>query len=493
MALCVEEDPSSDWDDVEEEEEEEEPCQDLFSCKMFRNVEDMLENCKAVHKFDLNGFFKAKGLDFYGRIKLINFIRKLSPRPIDVTDAVTPYPWDDDTYLKPVLAPDPLLHWDCGSDTEEEEEDKDAPDLVDEKSTNDVRAVEEELVEARCQLDRMKHFVQELVTENSRKPTEPHVDDDDSYFESYSHFGIHREMLQDKVRTEAYRDFMTLNKALFQDKIVLDVGCGTGILSMIAAQCGAKKVIGVDNSDILYSAIEIVRENKLEETVDLIKGKIEEVELPIDQVDIIISEWMGYFLLFESMLDSVLFARDKWLSPGGKVFPDKCSLHLVAINDDQLWKNHIGYWDDVYGYKMSCMKKAAITEALIDVVNSDTVMTDSCIVKEIDICKVSGQELDFEADFQLQVVKEGMCTGLVGYFEAEFNGDVKIAFSCSPSHSPTHWKQTVFLLPKRMQLFKGKIIEGRLGCKRNLAYRRSLDIQLNFVGLPGYTIKYCIA
>ena len=31
------------------------------------------------------------------------------------------------------------------------------------------------------------------------------------------------------------------------------------------------------------------------------------------------------------------------------VFPDKCSLHLVAINDDQLWKNHIGYWDDVYG------------------------------------------------------------------------------------------------------------------------------------------------
>ena len=61
MALCVEEDPSSDWDDVEEEEEEEEPCQDLFSCKMFRNVEDMLENCKAVHKFDLNGFFKAKG------------------------------------------------------------------------------------------------------------------------------------------------------------------------------------------------------------------------------------------------------------------------------------------------------------------------------------------------------------------------------------------------------------------------------------------------
>lgn len=47
--------------------------------------------------------------------------------------------------------------------------------------------------------------------------------------------------------------------------------------------------------------------------ITLIKGKIEEVELPIDKVDIIISEWMGYCLLYESMLDTVLFARDKWL------------------------------------------------------------------------------------------------------------------------------------------------------------------------------------
>lgn len=47
--------------------------------------------------------------------------------------------------------------------------------------------------------------------------------------------------------------------------------------------------------------------------ITLVKGKIEEIELPVDKVDIIISEWMGYCLLYESMLDTVLFARDKWL------------------------------------------------------------------------------------------------------------------------------------------------------------------------------------
>ena len=47
--------------------------------------------------------------------------------------------------------------------------------------------------------------------------------------------------------------------------------------------------------------------------VTIIKGKVEEVELPVEKVDIIISEWMGYCLFYESMLNTVLYARDKWL------------------------------------------------------------------------------------------------------------------------------------------------------------------------------------
>ena len=59
------------------------------------------------------------------------------------------------------------------------------------------------------------------------------------------------------------------------------------------------------------------------------------------QVDIIISEWMGYFLLYESMLDTVLFARDKWLCPGGLLLPDKCTLSVVAIEDAEY---RSGFW-----------------------------------------------------------------------------------------------------------------------------------------------------
>ena len=67
----------------------------------------------------------------------------------------------------------------------------------------------------------------------------------DYYFDSYAHYGIHEEMLKDEVRTLTYRNAMIHNKHLFKNKVVLDIGCGTGILSMFAAKAGAAHVIGV--------------------------------------------------------------------------------------------------------------------------------------------------------------------------------------------------------------------------------------------------------
>ena len=69
--------------------------------------------------------------------------------------------------------------------------------------------------------------------------------------------------------------------------------------------------------------------------ITLVKGKLEDVPLPIQQFDIIISEWMGYFLLYESMLDTVLLARDRYLKPGGLIFPDTATLYLSAIEDSE--------------------------------------------------------------------------------------------------------------------------------------------------------------
>ena len=123
-------------------------------------------------------------------------------------------------------------------------------------------------------------------------------------------------MLKDTTRTNAYQRAIEGNPEDFKDKIVLDIGCGTGILSIFAARAGAKHVYAIDNAEIALFAKEIVEENNLTDKITVIKGKMEEVDLPFKEgeIDIIVSEWMGYFLVYEGMLDVVLWARDKYLN-----------------------------------------------------------------------------------------------------------------------------------------------------------------------------------
>jgi 2-polyprenyl-3-methyl-5-hydroxy-6-metoxy-1,4-benzoquinol methylase len=88
-----------------------------------------------------------------------------------------------------------------------------------------------------------------------------HLANPSPHFISHHITGIHEEMLKDTVRTLSYRNAILQNPHLFKDKVVLDVGCGTGILSMFCAKAGAKMVIGVDMSNILDQAQKIVEKN----------------------------------------------------------------------------------------------------------------------------------------------------------------------------------------------------------------------------------------
>lgn len=99
-------------------------------------------------------------------------------------------------------------------------------------------------------------------------------------------------------------------------------------------------------STIIFKAKEIVKVNGMADKITLIQGKMEEIELPFPEVDIIISEWMGYFLLYESMLDTVLYARDKFLAKGGLIFPDKATIYACGIEDGEYKDEKIGckFW-----------------------------------------------------------------------------------------------------------------------------------------------------
>ncbi|KAL3644350.1 Protein arginine N-methyltransferase 1.1 [Castilleja foliolosa] len=319
----------------------------------------------------------------------------------------------------------------------------------------------------------------------------------DYYFDSYSHFGIHEEMLKDVVRTKTYQNVIYKNSFLFKDKIVLDVGCGTGILSLFCAKVGAKHVYAVECSSMADTAQEIVKHNGFSNVITILKGKIEEIELPVAQVDVIISEWMGYFLVYENMLETVLYARNKWLVQDGLVMPDKASLYLTAIEDADYKDEKIEFWNSVYGFDMSCIRKQSIMEPLVDIVDQKQIVTNSQLLKTMDISKMEVGDASFTVPFKLVAERDDYIHALVAYFDVSFTKCHKLmGFSTvsvdglnkgeGPKSRATHWKQTVLYLEDVLSICQGEALTGTLTVESNKKNPRDVDITLNYVFNGGH-------
>ena len=134
------------------------------------------------------------------------------------------------------------------------------------------------------------------------------------YFQFYGYLSQQQNMMQDYVRTSTYQRAILGNSSDFKDKVILDVGAGSGILSFFAVQAGAKRVYAVEASNMANHAEVLVSANNLSNKIMVVAGKIEEIEIP-ELVDCILSEPMGYMLYNERMLETYLHAK-KWLAPG---------------------------------------------------------------------------------------------------------------------------------------------------------------------------------
>ncbi|KAJ8421305.1 hypothetical protein Cgig2_026689 [Carnegiea gigantea] len=90
-----------------------------------------------------------------------------------------------------------------------------------------------------------------------------------------------KKLWEDHVRTDTYRNAIFKYQDLIAGKVVVDVGCGTGILSIFCAQAGAKRVYAVDASDIAVQASEVIKANNLSDTVKVLHGRVEVVDIKI--------------------------------------------------------------------------------------------------------------------------------------------------------------------------------------------------------------------
>lgn len=510
----------------------------IFCADEFPSPQEVFRHCNDNHDFNIVSMVKQHNFDFYEYIKFINFIRKMTPPPSTLTTSYTLHqsPWTSEDYLIPVVQDDPMLGFDVSCDMEtlipdlfskssktgnSQDQSKSSPQqnitLTFEEMNKLLSDLETSKKQCSIYSNQLDHALGDLDKLRSSSINQSNmtladlgnsscnndnnngggggddvrrVEDDDYYFQSYDHYGIHEDMLKDTVRTLAYQEAILKNGDLIKDKKVLDLGCGTCILSMFMTEAGAESVYAVDQSDVLYKAMQIVRENNLEGRIHCIKGRIEDVTLPVDKVDVIVSEWMGYFLLFESMLESVLWARTRFLKQNGILMPNKCQIMLGAFEDDAIYQSRVAYWDHVYGYRMAVMREAVLKEAQVDVLKQGAVCAREHCVFDLDLMTCSRRDMDSCHAFILHASRHANVTGFYAYFNTTFDLPHKVVLTTSPQTTPTHWKQTLFLLPKPLPVKKDEVIEGKIWWRRNVKDSRAFIVN---IAVAGKMFKYYLS
>ncbi|KAK9463269.1 S-adenosyl-L-methionine-dependent methyltransferase [Lipomyces oligophaga] len=509
----------------------------LFCKQTFEDASQVWKHCIEQHDFDFYDVTAHLNLDFFGKVKLINYVRSQvrSGMSIDLGSATGFL--QDENYMKPVLQDDALLF---GIDDNEvdgngkgEEQPRTSSDFLPTKGKDDLQSKFDKL---QLQFDEYKDMVTTMMRRQEQKSDSSYSSsssdgdspdddrrpqrrrhrkaekkstkhDDQHYFDSYAYNEIHEVMLKDSIRTDSYRDAIYDNKDIFKDKIVLDVGCGTGILSMFAAKAGAKMVFAVDNSDIIDKAIANVYENGLDGVIHCYRGRIEELNLPIHQVDIIVSEWMGYGLLYEAMLDSVLFARDKYLSATGLMVPSECRMLVAGLRDPEFVNDKINYWNDVYGFKMTAMKPRIFDEVVIESFPpSSIVHSDPFVFKVLPLHSVSVSDLEFESPIRILLPPansefDGFLDGLVIYFDTYFTrsrdetvpeaaraesyrpGNGSLGFTTGPWGKSTHWRSGALMFNRPLEIEPGVTsLSGTLSYTKNIKNNREYIVKISLEG-----------
>ncbi|KAL3505736.1 hypothetical protein ACH5RR_031118 [Cinchona calisaya] len=309
------------------------------------------------------------------------------------------------------------------------------------------------------------------------------------YFHYYGQLLHQQNMLQDYVRTGTYYAAVIENRADFIGRVVVDVGAGSGILSLFAAQAGAKHVYAVEASEMAEYAQKLIAGNPLlGQRITVIKGKVEEVELP-EKADILISEPMGTLLVNERMLESYVIARDRFLIPNGKMFPTVGRIHMAPFSDECLYieiANKGLFWQqqNYYGVNLTSLHGSAFqgyfSQPVVDAFDPRLLVAPA-ISHVINFTSIKEEEL-YDIDIPLKFISSvgTRIHGLACWFDVLFNGStVQRWLSTAPGAPTTHWYQLRCVLAQPLYVMPGQEITGQLHLVAHTAQSYTIHLTLS--------------
>jgi type I protein arginine methyltransferase len=287
----------------------------------------------------------------------------------------------------------------------------------------------------------------------------PQQSDVDPNHGSYLDANTHKDMLRDVVRTSAYAD--AIRARVTPGSRVIDFGSGTGVLAIFAARAGGD-VDAIERTAMVDHAREIARRSGCPQ-IRFHHGDESSFQSN-GPVDVIVSEWMGHAVFYESMLEPLIDLRRRWLREGGVMIPASLRIECALVTDEELYEDGSFLERQPYGIDFGPIADLPLRQSRLVTLDERQIAEPVCVLGTLDMQTITSTPERFTG--VLNVEREATAFGLLVWFEATLAPGVTLG--TGPHHPPSHWRQLFLPFPQPLEVTPSRALSIEISPPRDV-------------------------
>ena len=240
--------------------------------------------------------------------------------------------------------------------------------------------------------------------------------------------GNYGAMTADDIRINAYA--AALRRSVTPESVVLDIGAGTGIWSLLACQYGARHVYAVEPDDSIQVAREVAKANGCADRITFLQDISTRIELP-ERAQVIVSDLRGTLPYFEQHIASIADARARHLAPGGVLIPRRDTVWAGLMEAPETCQRLLKPWgEDVMGIDFSSQRKVTTNHFHSEYFTPEELLASPQMVATLDYQTITDPHVHARLEWSVQ--RGGIAHGVSLWFQTELADGIGFATGPGP-------------------------------------------------------------